>query len=386
MATPKPPTSWVPTVTPTTDFSLANLPFGIITTPSDPSPHAAVAIGTSVLDLKILSSHPAFPSLFPPLAAHPPIFSHPTLNAFAALGRPVHRQVRAALADLLSSDTAHPEVLRDADPAERDRVLLPQSKVTMHLPMEVGDYTDFYAGYHHAYRVGCLFRGEEKALQENYVHLPVGYHGRASSVVVSGTGIKRPVGQMMLEGGLTTGPSRRLDFELELGCFVGRGNRMGERVGVEEAEENIFGYVLLNDWSARDVQAWEYVPLGPFCGKNFGTTVGAWVVLADALEGFRTKGVQVEGRGEVQGYLREGREERVFDVRLEVDLTSKLVRLWWGRLDADIGGGDSARGGYYDDFEDQRQAPAVVVSADDCAPHARGVSDADGGPVGVGDD
>ncbi|KAK0743010.1 hypothetical protein B0T18DRAFT_174157 [Schizothecium vesticola] len=315
-------TSWVPSVTPTTEFSLANLPFGIITTPSDPSPHAAVAIGASVLDLKVLSSHPAFPALFPPLAAHPDVFAQPTLNAFAALGRPVHRQVRAALRDLLSTDTAHPAVLRDAPAAERDRVLLPQSQVHMHLPMQIGDYTDFYAGYHHAYRVGCLFRGPEAALQPNYTHLPVGYHGRASSVVVSGTGIRRPTGQMLLDGEPTTGPSRRLDFELELGCFVARGNRMGEKVGVEEAEECIFGYVLLNDWSARDVQAWEYVPLGPFCAKNFGTTVGAWVVLADALEGFRTRGVQVEGRGEVQGYLREGREEAVFDVRLEVDLTT----------------------------------------------------------------
>ncbi|KAK3347131.1 hypothetical protein B0T25DRAFT_460953 [Lasiosphaeria hispida] len=309
-------TTWVPNVSPTSDFSLANLPFGIITTPSDPLPHAAVAIGTSVLDLKALSTSPLFTDLFPSLP--PQIFSHPTLNPFAALGRPTHRAVRAALQSLLSTGDSR---LRD-DPALRAAALLPLAQVKSHLPMAVGDYTDFYAGYHHAFAVGAMFRGPGAELQPNYTRLPVGYHGRASSIVVSGTLIRRPVGQFVLDPaeGPVVGPSRRVDFEVELGCFVARGNEMGEAVAVGEAEEYVFGYVLLNDWSARDVQAWEYVPLGPFNSKNFGTTVSPWVVLADALEPFRVKGVENPG-GEVLEYLR-GREDGVFDIGLEVDLTT----------------------------------------------------------------
>ena len=319
--------SWVPDIHPASDFSLANMPFGIISTASDPTPRPAVAIGAYVLDLKTLAASPGLlptllPSSTPDLAS---ALSQPTLNAFAALGRPVHRRVRAALQDLLSTTTSHPTLLRDNAPL-RAAALLPQRAVTTHLPLSVGDYTDFYAGYHHAHAVGVLFRGADRALQPNYLHMPVGYHGRASSVVVSGAPVRRPVGQIVLEaeGAPVTAPSRRVDFELELGCFVARGNAMGEAIGVGEAEEEcVFGYVLLNDWSARDVQAWEYVPLGPFNGKNFATTVSPWVVLADALEGFRARGV--ENGTELQGYLKGGREEGVFDIRLEVDLTSEWI-------------------------------------------------------------
>ena len=319
-------TSWVPGMDPASDFSLANIPFGIISTAADPTPRPAVAIGTHVLDLKALALSPSAPltTLLPSAPNLPQLTSaltQQTLNAFAALGRPTHRLVRAALQDLLASSTPHPALLRD-DPALRETALLPQRAVRNHLPLAVGDYTDFYAGYHHAHAVGVLFRGAERALQDNYLHLPVGYHGRASSVVVSGTAVRRPVGQILLEGAPVTAPSRKMDFELELGCFVARGNEMGSAVGVAEAEEGyVFGYVLLNDWSARDVQTWEYVPLGPFNGKNFATTVSPWVVLADALEGFRARGV--ENGTELQGYLRGGREDGVFDIRLEVDLTSE---------------------------------------------------------------
>ena len=321
--------SWVPDIDPASDFSLANIPFGIISTPADPAPHAAVAIGSYALDLKVLTANPALTTqLFPNIPNLPAAFSQPTLNTFASLGRPIHRQVRSTLQSLLSIATPHPSPLRD-NPALRARALLPQSAIRLHLPMAIGDYTDFYAGYHHAHAVGSMFRGPDRALQPNYLHLPVGYHGRASSVVVSGTPIYRPTGQILLGAGgderPVTGPSRKLDIELELGCFVGRGNEMGRGIGVDEAEECIFGYVLLNDWSARDVQTWEYVPLGPFNGKNFASTVSPWVVLADALEGFRVRGVEVEGRPEVQGYLRERREDGVFDVRLEVDLTSEFA-------------------------------------------------------------
>ncbi|KAH6842699.1 hypothetical protein B0I37DRAFT_315236 [Chaetomium sp. MPI-CAGE-AT-0009] len=318
--------SWVPDIDPASDFSLANIPFGIISTPDDPTPHAAVAIGSYALDLKVLTTNPGFSSqIFPGVDGLPEAFSQPTLNTFAELGRAIHRQVRTALQDLLSTTTTHPALLRD-DAALRTRALLPQSAVRMHLPMAIGDYTDFYAGYHHAYAVGAMFRGPAAALQPNYLHLPVGYHGRASSIVVSGTPVRRPVGQIVLDPSAgavpVTAPSRKLDIELELGCFVARGNEMGRRIAVDEADEYIFGYVLLNDWSARDVQTWEYVPLGPFNGKNFASTISPWVVLADALEPFRARGIEVEGRPEVQGYLREGRAESVFDVRLEVDLTT----------------------------------------------------------------
>jgi len=320
--------SWVPDVSPSSEFSLENLPFGIVTTPNDPSPHAAVAIGSSVLDLKVLAAHTSavLASLFPGLAGHEDVFRQPTLNAFAQLGRAVHREVRSGLRDLLSSDTSCPEVLRD-NAELREKAILPQRSVKMHLPMAIGDYTDFYAGYHHAFAIGTMFRGAQNALQPNYTHLPVGYHGRASSIVVSGTPVRRPAGQILLDHAAEpkqpiTGPSRKLDFELELGCFIAKPNDMGDSVGVDAAEDHIFGYVLLNDWSARDIQAWEYVPLGPFNSKNFGSTISPWVVLADALEPFRT--IAINNATELQGYLREGREANVFDIRLEVDLTSEL--------------------------------------------------------------
>lgn len=318
--------SWVPDVSPSSDFSLENLPLGIVTTPDDSSPHAAVAIGSNILDLKVLASHPStdIAELFPSLANHQDVFAQPTLNAFAQLGRAVHREVRSRLRDILSADTSHPEALRD-NAELRDKALLPLRSVKMHLPMAIGDYTDFYAGYHHAFAVGTMFRGPQNALQPNYTHLPVGYHGRASSIVVSGSPIHRPVGQILLDPVAeprrpTTSPSRKLDFELELGCFLTKSNEMGQRVSVEEAEEYIFGYVLLNDWSARDIQSWEYVPLGPFNSKNFGTTISPWVVLADALEPFRTEAI--ENTTELQAYLKESSKAAVFDMRLEVDLTT----------------------------------------------------------------
>ncbi|KAK4186394.1 hypothetical protein QBC35DRAFT_501463 [Podospora australis] len=322
-----PTSSWIPNISPASDFSLANIPFGIVSTSPSSSPSAAIAIGDHVLDLKALFESendltPVYPGV--DITSLKEAFSQPTLNAFAQLGRPVHRVVRTGIQDLLREDTPFSSILKDNEPLKQ-KALLPQRAVKMHLPMAIGDYTDFYAGYHHAYAVGVMFRGPENALQPNYMHLPVGYHGRASSIVVSGTPIHRPVGQILLDPKAepkvpVTGPTRKLDIELELGCFIARGNRMGEAIDVKEAEEYIFGYVLLNDWSARDIQTWEYVPLGPFNGKNFASTISPWVVLADALEPFRAKGI--ENTTELQEYLKEGREEGVFDIRLEVDLTT----------------------------------------------------------------
>lgn len=322
--------SWLD-IDPSSDFSLANIPFGIISTPDDPSPHVGIAIGTYVLDLKVLADGIGGWNLLPygGHESNPKVFAQPTLNAFAQLGRAVHRHVRERIQDLLSENTTHPDLLKN-NAELREKALVPQQRVQMHLPMAIGDYTDFYAGYHHAYAVGVMFRGPQNALQPNYTHLPVGYHGRASSIVVSGTPVRRPVGQILLDPKAdpkqpTVAPSRRLDIELELGCFITKSNPLSQPVGIDEAEEHVFGYVLLNDWSARDIQTWEYVPLGPFNGKNFATTISPWVVLADALEPFRAKGI--ENPTPVQGYLKEKRGETVYDIQLEVDLTSKSIRI-----------------------------------------------------------
>ncbi|KAK4665653.1 hypothetical protein QC763_404110 [Podospora pseudopauciseta] len=322
--------SWISHYSPSNDFSLANIPFGIISTPEDQTLRPAIAIGGFALDLKtwlaIVNKEKladVFSGVDIDQLDH--ALSQPTLNGFAALGRPVHRIVRKGLQDLLRKDTPYAELLRDDENA-RTKTLSRLSDVMMHLPMEIGDYTDFYAGYHHAYAVGVMFRGPENALQPNYTHLPVGYHGRASSIVVDGTPIRRPVGQILLDPKAepkqpVTGPTRKLDIELELGCFISKPNKMGESVDVKQAEEYIFGYVLLNDWSARDIQAWEYVPLGPFNGKNFGTTISAWVVLADALEPFKVK-TEIDNKTELQEYLKGEEDKTVFDIKLEVDLTT----------------------------------------------------------------
>ncbi|KAK8859722.1 Fumarylacetoacetase [Apiospora arundinis] len=318
--------SWVPDVTPESPFSLANIPFGIISTKDEPTPRPAVAIGTHALDLKALDGGIGLGEIVPELKGHEHVFQQTTLNAFAALGRPIHQQVRKALRDLLTSGSSSQVAQQLQENAElRQKALIPLSQVKMHMPMAIGDYTDFYAGYHHAFAVGSMFRGPAAALQPNYTHLPVGYHGRASSIVVSGTPVRRPWGQILLDPAAepkqpTTAPCRRLDFELELGCFISKSNEQGTPVGIDEAEHHIFGYVLLNDWSARDIQSWEYVPLGPFNSKNFASTISPWVVLADALEPFRTKGI--ENKTPVQDYMKEKKAETAIDINLEVDITT----------------------------------------------------------------
>ena len=316
--------SWLP-IPLGSHFSLANIPFGIISTATSRSRHPAIAIGDHALDLQLFSSSNGFSELRS-IQESLSVFSQPTLNAFAALGRPVHREVRRYIQDIFSEDTRYPQLLR-SNTQLRKEALIPIKDVTMHLPLHIGDYTDFYAGKNHAYNVGVLFRGPSNALQPNYTHLPVGYHGRASSVVVSGTRIRRPCGQILRNPTAEPkvpilGPCAKLDIELELGAFVCKANKMGEPVRIEDAEDSIFGFVLMNDWSARDIQAWEYVPLGPFNSKNFGTSISAWVVLADALEPFRCKGLQNETK--LLPYLEEKKEENVYDIKLEVDLTSEI--------------------------------------------------------------
>jgi fumarylacetoacetase len=314
--------SWLP-IPPKSHFSLANIPFGIITSPLSKVPAPAIAIGDHALNLAVFSAHDGFSGL-PLIHPNLSVFSQPTLNSFAALGRSIHGEVRRYLQDVFSEDTPHPQVLKTNE-ALQNAALFHLREVRNHLPLYIGDYTDFYAGRNHAYNVGVLFRGAENALQPNYTHLPVGYHGRASSIVVSETPIRRPWGQILENPTAEAkvpifAPCRRLDMELELGAFVCQANQMGEPIRIEKAEDSLFGVVLMNDWSARDIQAWEYVPLGPFNSKNFATTISPWVVLVDALEPFLTRGL--ENGTELLPYLREKRKENVYDINLEVDLTS----------------------------------------------------------------
>uniref|UniRef100_A0A665T039 Fumarylacetoacetase n=1 Tax=Echeneis naucrates TaxID=173247 RepID=A0A665T039_ECHNA len=264
----------------TSDFSFYNLPYGIFSTPDNPKHRIGVAIGDQILDLSVIKS------LFegPVMSKHQDVFDQPTLNAFMALGYEAWREARRTLQMLLS---ANEPTLRD-DISLRSRAFVHQSAATMHLPAEIGDYTDFYSSRDHATNVGIMFRGKENALMPNWLRLPVGYHGRASSVVVSGTPIRRPSGQMRPDQTKPPvfGPSKQLDIELEMAFFVGGGNKLGDPIPITKAHEHIFGMVLMNDWSARDIQSWEYVPLGPFLGKNFGTTISPWVVPMEALMPF----------------------------------------------------------------------------------------------------
>lgn len=304
-------------------FSIANIPFGVISTSSSPNPHPAIAIGDLALDLHAFAQNNGFSALSI-IQPHQHVFSEPTLNAFAALGRPMHRVVREYLQSVLMKDGPFPAVL-ESNKQLQDACLVPLTKVKSHLPMRVGDYTDFYAGLHHAYNVGVLFRGPSNALQLNYKHLPVGYHGRASSVVVSDTPIRRPNGQILLSPTADPkqpvfSPSRKLDIELELGALVCKPNVMGTPISVSNAKDHLFGLVLMNDWSARDIQAWEYVPLGPFNSKNFGTSISAWVVLMDALEPFATAGIPNES--EVLPYLDEKGAKSHFAIDLSISLTT----------------------------------------------------------------
>ncbi|HHL71956.1 MAG TPA: fumarylacetoacetase, partial [Bacteroidetes bacterium] len=236
-------------------------------------------------------------------------------NTFMALGPDTWRAVRAEVSRLLRHDT--PDLRDNAE--LRANCLLPAREVTMLLPVEIGDYTDFYSSKEHAVNVGTMFRGPEKALMPNWLHLPVGYHGRASSVVLSGTPVRRPVGQTRPDENQPPvfGPSRLVDFELEMGYFIGPGNELGSPIAIDRAHEHIFGMVLVNDWSARDIQKWEYVPLGPFLAKNFATTISPWVVSLDALEPFRCAGPVQEP--EPLPYLRSS-GDRAYDIALEVCL------------------------------------------------------------------
>eukprot|EP01094_Clydonella_sp_ATCC50884_P026658 TRINITY_DN738_c0_g1_i1.p1 TRINITY_DN738_c0_g1~~TRINITY_DN738_c0_g1_i1.p1 ORF type:complete len:434 (-),score=160.41 TRINITY_DN738_c0_g1_i1:563-1810(-) len=311
-------------------FPIQNLPYGAFRHTSFDGVHLGVAIGDLVLDLHAVASASLFSN-----AAVTAAFQQSTLNDFMSLGRPAWKEARATLTHLLSKDV---DTLRD-NAELRARALLPQADVQMVMPARVGDYTDFYSSREHATNVGTMFRGADNALQPNWLHLPVGYHGRASSVVVSGTPLHRPSGQLKpAEDPPVWGTCKLLDFELEMAFFVGPANELGHRIKIENANDHIFGVVVMNDWSARDIQKWEYVPLGPFCGKNFGTTISPWVVTLDALEPFVRQG-PAQDDPKVLPYL-EDKEPGAYDVNLEVKLqpegaeptticTSNLRNLYW---------------------------------------------------------
>lgn len=293
-------------------FPLENLPYGVFCPLGGANPRVGVAIGEHVLDLAVLEERGLLVTWG---ARGEAVFAQPALNRFMALGPAAWRQTRETITALLSADES---TLRD-DPALLEQALRPMEAVEMLLPVAIGDYTDFYSSREHATNVGTMLRGAENALNPNWVHLPVAYHGRASSVVVSGTDLHRPQGQTKKpdEAAPTFGPSRSLDFELELGFFVGRGNRLGEPIAVDQAGDHIFGMVLVNDWSARDIQAWEYVPLGPFLAKNFGTSISPWVVPLAALEPFRVAGPEQDPPP--LPYLRSA-THWAYDIELEVRL------------------------------------------------------------------
>jgi fumarylacetoacetase len=266
-------TSWVP-VPAGSDFPIQNLPFGVFST-SGSARRVGVAIGDQVVDLAAAHTAGAFDAVDIPEG----VFASATLNPFLELGRETWRAVRSRVSEVL---TAGGELREQAA-----AWLVPAGDVALHLPLAIGDYVDFYSSLHHATNVGRMFRPDDPPLLPNWRHLPIGYHGRSSSVVVSGTPIVRPHGQRPGPDGPTYGPSRRLDIELEVGFVVGTGNRLGTQIPIGSAEDHIFGMCLVNDWSARDLQAWEYRPLGPFLGKSFATSISPWIVTLDALAPFR---------------------------------------------------------------------------------------------------
>jgi fumarylacetoacetase len=253
-------------------FGMTELPYGVFSRAGEP-PKVGVAVGDLVLDLA---------ELWQAAGRDPAVFAQPSLNPFLASGRAVWAETRRLLRSALSNPAASAEV---------EPHLIPMGDVTLQLPIEVADYVDFYASEHHAANVGRMFRPDGEPLTPNWKHMPIGYHGRAGTVVVSGTDIVRPHGQVRVPGepAPTFGPSRKLDIEAELGWVVGVGSTPGVPVPMEDFAEHVFGVVILNDWSARDIQAWEYVPLGPFLGKSFATSISAWVLPLEALDEARVE-------------------------------------------------------------------------------------------------
>ncbi|WP_165848041.1 fumarylacetoacetase [Paraburkholderia lacunae] len=308
--------SWIESANESTnDFSIQNLPFGIFSDRNNATRRVGVAIGDAIVDLAALEAAGVLN------VSKEGVFARDTLNDFISLGRDAWRSVRIQLSSLLARDTA---TLRD-DAALRSKVLVRQADAQLHLPVQIPGYTDFYSSKEHATNVGSMFRDPKNALLPNWSEMPIGYNGRASSVVVSGTPVRRPNGQLKLpdQERPVFGACRKLDIELETGFVIGRGNALGEPIACADAEAHIFGMVLLNDWSARDIQQWEYVPLGPFNAKTFATTISPWIVTLDALEPFRV--AQPVQEPQPLAYLRHD-GEHAFDISLEVKLRPQQAK------------------------------------------------------------
>lgn len=314
--------SWVE-VSADSHFPLQNIPFGVFSTAADARPRCATILGDTVIDLEALYNA----GLFEGVGLSTNVFAHSSLNAFMQHTRPVWRAVRQRLTDLLAKEGADSRLHGNAE--LQGQAFHAAGSVQLHLPATVTEYTDFYSSREHATNVGIMFRGVDNALQPNWLHLPVGYHGRASSVVVSGTEVRRPCGQVQKDqaepkSGSVFSACRLLDFELEMGAFLGGPtNALGTPVTMQEAEDRIFGVVLLNDWSARDLQAWEYVPLGPFTAKNFCTSISPWIVTLDALDAFRchsSAGPEQNNPVPLPYLVDPDYHRGTFDVQLEVSL------------------------------------------------------------------
>ena len=302
-------------VAPDSDFPIQNLPYGVFSTAADPTRRVGVAIGDSILDLAALENA----GLLRPGGAQP-VFSDGVLNPFMALGPDAWSATRAAISHLLRHDTP---TLRDDAPL-RARALVARKDARLHMPFAVLAFSDFFSSKQHATNAGKIIRGEASALAPNWLTMPIGYNSRASTVVVSGAPVRRPLGQKKPRDMQQPifGPCANLDCELEMGVVIGQRSLMGEMLTEAQAARMIFGFTLLNDWSARDIQAWEYVPLGPFLAKAFATTISPWIVPAEALEPFRVEGPQQDPAP--FPYLRQG-PRRNYDVTLDILLRSKTM-------------------------------------------------------------
>jgi fumarylacetoacetase len=310
------------------DFPIQNLPFAVFRRKgSSEAFRGGVAIGDQIVDLAALAKSGL---LTGEAAAAAQAGAQDKLNALMALGTPAWSALRLALSRALREESAAQAALQDG--------LVPQAEAEFDVPARIGDYTDFYTSVHHATNIGKQFRPDNPLLP-NYKWVPIGYHGRASSIGVSGQQFRRPLGQTMPPGAAapTFGPCKRLDIELELGIFVGRSNALGEAVGITEAEDHVFGICLLNDWSARDIQGWEYQPLGPFLSKNFASTVSPWVVTLEALAPYRVAFTRPEGDPQPMAYLDSAanRQGGAFDIQLQVGLQTPNMRAA-GQSDASI--------------------------------------------------
>lgn len=292
------------------DFSIHNLPYGIFSETKEGKRRAGIAIGEQVLDLSVLEEAGLLQ------LAGGPYFDKPTLNSFIESGRENWTTTRSTVQKLLSADN---ETLRDNE-ALRHKALFNQAEITLHLPLQVPGYTDFYSSKEHATNVGTMFRDPNNALLPNWTELPVGYNGRASTVIISGQDVIRPSGQLKPNPDERPifSACKRLDFELETAFVVGKPNHIGQPISIDDAWEHIFGMVLLNDWSARDIQKWEYVPLGPFNAKTFASSISPWIVTLDALEPFKTS-VPVQ-EPQPLAYLRETKTDNTYDINLSVEL------------------------------------------------------------------